>query len=184
MADINLLPWREAAREERRRQFISVLVGVLVLGCLVGYAGEFVRQGQIESQQLRNNHIVEATRELDRQVAEIRQLQERKQQMLARMDVIKNLQNSRPEVVRQFDEFVRVLPDGAYIQSVRARGVQIAIQGTSQSNNRISNFMRNLDASDKYRNPNLTQVNANRELGDQGSNFNMGVVVIPNTLNQ
>ena len=179
MANINLLPWREALREERKRQFLSVLLGILILGVLVGFSADRFIQGRIDHQQARNDYIQAGIRELDQKVAEIRRLKEQKQDMLDRMEVIKNLQNSRPEYVRLFDEFVRVLADGAYVTNLVARGNRLSIEGRAQANARISSYMRNLHDSAKFNSPNLSKVEANRELGDQGSDFEMTVQVIP-----
>lgn len=181
MTNINLLPWREALREERKRQFLSILLGILILGVLVGFSADRFIQGRIDHQQARNDYIQAGIRELDQKVAEIRRLKEQKQDMLDRMEVIKNLQNSRPEYVRLFDEFVRVLADGSYVTDLVARGNRLSIEGRAQANARISTYMRNLHDSVKFDSPNLSRVEANRELGDQGSDFEMTVLIVPNS---
>ena len=180
MPDINLLPWREGLREERKRQFIVVWLGVVILGALVGYALQFNVTSQIKAQQARNVLLEEGIAELNGQVAEIRSLRDKKADMIDRMTVIKNLQTNRPEIVRLFDEFARAIPDGAFIDEIHVSGTTLSLEGTAESNNRVSSFMRRLDESEKFSNPNLTRVDADATLGDQGSSFSMTVKVVNN----
>lgn len=177
MPNINLLPWREDLREERKRQFLVVLCGVVLLGLLIGYAAELRLAGQIQSQQLRNQILTTGIATLDAQVAEIRELRTKKSDMLERMDVIKDLQTNRPEIVRLFDEFARAMPDGAFVESIVVSGQTMTIEGKAESNIRVSSLMRQLNASEKFANPNLTRVNADGRLGEQGSSFSMSVQV-------
>lgn len=173
MPDINLLPWREALREERKRQFTVVVSGVFILGLLIGYAWEVNISGKINSQEARNSVLQTGIDSLDAQVAEIRSLRDRKADMVDRMAVIKGLQTNRPEIVRLFDEFARSLPDGAYIEQMEVSGTSLSIEGKAESNNRVSAFMRQLNNSEKFSEPNLTRVDADPTLGDQGSSFTM-----------
>lgn len=177
MPDINLLPWREELREERKRQFTVVVVGVLILGALVGYAWDLSVSGKIESQQARNTVLQAGIDSLNEEVNEIRSLRDKKADMIDRMAVIKGLQTNRPEIVRLFDEFARAIPDGAYIEELKSEANTLSLEGKAESNNRVSAFMRRLDASDKFSNPNLTRVDADSTLGDQGSNFTMNVQI-------
>lgn len=177
MPDINLLPWREALREERKRQFTVVIAGVFILGLLVGYAWEVNISGKISAQEARNAVLQAGIDSLNAEVAEIRELRERKADMVDRMAVIKGLQTNRPEIVRLFDEFARSLPDGAYIEEMTVVGDRLSIEGKAESNNRVSAFMRQLDNSEKFSEPNLTRVDADPTLGDQGSSFSMVIKV-------
>lgn len=177
MPDINLLPWREELREERKRQFLVVLGGVVILGLLVGYAWEVNISGKIGAQEGRNSVLQTGIDDLNEQVSEIRTLRERKADMVDRMAVIKGLQTNRPEIVRLFDEFARSLPDGSYIEAMSVVGDSISLEGKAESNNRVSAFMRQLNNSEKFSEPNLTRVDADPTLGDQGSNFTMIIKV-------
>ncbi len=177
MPDINLLPWREELREERRRQFIVVLVGSTILALLVGYLMEFQVGGAINAQQARNQVLQQGIEELNRAIAEIRELRDLKAEMIDRMTVIKGLQTNRSEIVKLFDQFVRSIPDGAYVTEMAFRGNTISFEGKAESNNRVSALMRSLDAAEKFTNPNLTRVDADAELGPQGSSFSMTVAV-------
>ncbi len=177
MPDINLLPWREALREERKRQFIGVICGVTVLALLVGYLMEFRIGGAIQAQNARNAVLQQGIGELNVAIAEIRSLRDQRADMIDRMNVIKNLQANRPEIVRLFDQFVRAMPDGTYVTEVRLAGSAISLEGKAESNNRVSALMRSLDASAKFSSPNLTRVDADSALGPQGSSFTMTVAV-------
>ena len=177
MPDINLLPWREELREERKRQFTVVVVGVFILGAVMGYAWDLNISQKIAAQQARNSVLQEGIDTLNSEVSEIRDLQARKADMIDRMGVIKGLQTNRPEIVRLYNEFARAIPDGAYIEELTASGGMLSLEGKAESNNRVSAFMRQLESSDKFSNPNLTRVDADATLGDQGSSFTMNVQI-------
>lgn len=182
MPDINLLPWREELREERKRQFLVVLVGSTILALLVGYAFEFRVNSAIQVQDSRNSMLQDGIKELDQQIAEINKLKDLKADMIDRMRVIKGLQTNRAEIVKLFDQFARAIPEGAYIEQMQLEGKRISFEGKAESNNRVSSLMRNLDSSEKFANPNLTRVEADNTLGAQGSSFSMTVAVnLPQT---
>jgi type IV pilus assembly protein PilN len=134
-------------------------------------------KSQIEHQGQRNAHLQTAIAGLDKQVAEIKELQTRRTQLVDRMKVIQDLQGTRPVIVRVFDEVVRTLPDGVYFRSLKRVGGQIDIQGTAESNNRVSSLMRRLEDSDWFSNPNLKAVRANEEFGEQANDFDMTTTI-------
>ncbi len=160
MARINLLPWREQLREERKQRFLVSLVGVLIVaGGLVFLADQYF-QNAIERQVARNDFVRQEIAVLDKRIAEIKELRERRQQLLERMKIIQDLQGNRPIIGRVFDQLVRTLPDGVYFTELKMTGKNIAIVGAAESNNRVSNLMRNLDGSDWLDAPNLNEVKA------------------------
>lgn len=177
MANINLLPWREQRREQRRKEFLAVLGAVVVAGLLVVVAAHVVITGQIDYQNQRNDYLRGEISKLDKQVAEIKDLQTRRNQLVDRMKVIQDLQGTRPVIVRIFDEIVRSLPEGVYYRGIQRAGSAITIQGTAESNNRVSSLMRKLEASEWFANPILKNVKANPEFGEQGNDFDMTVTV-------
>jgi len=183
MPDINLLPWREAQREERKRQFFSALVLTCVLAGLIGFAWNSFINSQVTAQQRRNDLLQTEITKLDAMAAEIRELRRAKAEMLDRMEVIKGLQTNRPEIVRLFDQLVQVTPDGVYLLSMTVSGTALSFEGKAESNNRISALMRQIDASDKFTQPNLTTVTADFELGAQGSRFSMTAQVVDSSEN-
>lgn len=178
MAKINLLPWREAFRTEKKKEFLSLMVVVLVVSVLVAFGWDRVVSNQIESQDSRNQLLKTEIAKLDKQVAEIKELKSRRQNLLDRMQVIQELQGNRPEIVKIYDEFVRAVPDGVYFTKMIRKGSQISLVGFAESNNRVSSLMRRLDASYKFSAPNLTKVQDSDVLGEDGSQFEMRVKII------
>ncbi|MFI8745680.1 PilN domain-containing protein [Pseudomonas sp. NPDC077186] len=176
MARINLLPWREQLREERKQRFLVTLVGVLVVAAGVVFLGDQLLNAAIEQQNARNNFIKKEIAVLDARIKEISELKTRRQQLLERMKIIQDLQGNRPIIGRVFDQLVRTLPDGVYFTSVKMTGKNIAILGAAESNNRVSNLMRNLDGSEWLEAPNLTQVKATTAGAlDQANVFQLSV---------
>lgn len=158
MARINLLPWREQLREERKQRFLVTLVGVLVIAAGVIFLGDQYLSGAIEQQNARNEFVRKEIAVLDARIKEISELKTRRQQLLERMKIIQDLQGNRPIIGRVFDQLVRTLPDGVYFSGVKMTAKNIAIVGAAESNNRVSTLMRNLDASEWLTQPNLTEV--------------------------
>ncbi|WGL61813.1 PilN domain-containing protein [Pseudomonas sp. CW003PS] len=176
MARINLLPWREQLREERKQRFLVALVGVLVVAAGFVFLGDQLLNSAIEQQNARNEFIKREIAVLDARIKEISELKTRRQQLLERMKIIQDLQGNRPIIGRVFDQLVRTLPDGVYFSSVKMVGKRIDILGAAESNNRVSNLMRNLDASEWLSAPNLTQVKATTAGAlDQANVFQLSV---------
>lgn len=175
MAKINLLPWREALREQRRKQYLSALALVAVGGVLVVVGVGQYYSARIESQQARNAYLNTEITELNRKITEISGLKRRRDELVERMEVIQSLQGNRPVIVRVFDELVQTLPDGVYYTHVEKRGQALRIRGTAKSNNRVSALMRRLDGSDWFAEPNLLGVTSNPSFGEQANDFNLVV---------
>lgn len=178
MPEINLLPWREELREERKRQFLTVLAGVAILAALIGLLWITVQTAEIKNQAAVNNELQAGIDKLDKEIEDIQRLKKDKADMLDRMSVIKGLQSNRPEIVKLFDQFVRVMPEGTFVSRVEVSGNTFALEGKAESNQRISSLMRLMDQRAKFSDPNLTTVNADRELGDQGSSFEMTATIV------
>lgn len=177
MANINLLPWREQRREQMRKEFLAVLGAVVFAALAVIVAAHIVITSQIDGQNQRNDYLRAEIGKLEQQVNDIRDLQTRRNQLVDRMKVIQDLQGTRPVIVRIFDEIVRTLPDGVYYRGIQRAGTVITIQGTAESNNRVSSLMRKLEASEWFAGPMLKSVKANSQFGDQGNDFEMTVNV-------
>lgn len=182
MAHINLLPWRDERRAELKKEFLSVLALLAVLGVAVVFLGDLFVNGQIDHQQARNDYLSRHIAELNKQVAEIRDLQRKRNQLLDRMRVIQELQGNRPIIVRILDQLVRTVPDGVFYESLESTGGVITIGGIAESNNRVSSLMRRLDGSDWFAEPNLDVVTKAPEYGDQATTFKLSFKVqLPNT---
>ncbi len=148
MARINLLPWREELRKERQRQFITTLVvfALVSLG-IWGYV-HYHMTNLMDIQHERNEFLTKEIATLDQQIKEIKDLERKKSQLLARMEVIQQLQRSRPMIVHLFEDLVNVMPEGVYLNRLKHTGSSIATQGKAESNSRVSALMRNIEASD------------------------------------
>ncbi|WP_439102896.1 PilN domain-containing protein [Congregibacter sp.] len=177
MARINLLPWREARREELKRAFLSILGLVAAAGVALVMLGDRFVNAQIDSQKDRNDYIASNISELDKQVEEIKDLQRKRNQLIERMRVIQELQGNRPIIVRVLDQLVRTVPDGVFYTNVSARGIDLSVKGVAESNNRVSSLMRRLDASDWLKDPNLDAVRAAPVYGEQANTFDLSVKV-------
>lgn len=154
---INLLPWRERLREERRREFLTIMMGfVIIAGGLVFLVDRYFN-GEITMQQARNVFVRAEITLLDAQVAEINQLRQQKEDIRARMNVITDLQGTRPVIVRIFDEMVRTLPDGIFYEQVQRIEDVIAVEGIAESSARITELMRNLDDSEWFKATDLSE---------------------------
>jgi len=147
MARINLLPWREAERTRRQREFVAMVAIGLAATIVMGMALHFHVNGLISLQQGRNQFLKNEIKLLDQQIAEIQELEKTKANLLARMNVIQQLQESRPEVVHLFDELVIGIPDGVYLTKITQTGRSVVLEGRAQSNARVSAFMRTIEAS-------------------------------------
>jgi type IV pilus assembly protein PilN len=172
MPRINLLPWREAQRRERKLAFL-VALGIAALAAgVTAFAAYLMYGSMIEAQQRRNNNLHAAIRTLDHQIEEINSLETAKQKFIARMEIIEKLQRSRPEIVHVFDEVVRTLPEGVYLTAVKQNGMRLKFEGIAQSSTRVSSFMRNIDGSQWLRNPELEVVQTSKGTGP-GSSFTL-----------
>jgi len=175
MAKINLRPWREELRAEKQKQFVVMILGAAIIAAGLAFLWKSDMDNRIAYQQSRNAYIETAGKKLDKQIKEIENLKRQRDELLARMQVIQDLQGKRPVIVRVFDELVRTLPDGLFFTDLKRSGDQIDIVGMAESNSRISNLMRRFDESDWFANPNLSNVAAadNRRAGY--SQFNLSV---------
>ena len=155
MAHINLLPWREEQRQEQTRQFATVTVLSMALTGAIIFMVHVMFNNQIEHQKYRNKILQDEIATLDASLKQIDALEDTKEQLLARMDVIQSLQQQRPQIVHLFDDFVRTVPEGIYLTDIKQEGDQLTIQGVAESNGRVSAYMRNIDSSDWMSTPKL-----------------------------
>lgn len=176
MARINLLPWREQLREERKKEFMTVLVLIIIFAGGLVFLGDRYLNGKIDHQNARNEFLQKEITLLEARIREIEQLQARRTQLLDRMKIIQDLQGNRPIIVRVFDELARTLPDGVHFDSLRMAGSTINVNGRAESNSRVSNLMRQMDGSEWLTSPNLTAVRAVTSGGlDQANVFELSV---------
>lgn len=169
MARINLLPWREERRAQRRKEFLamlglSALAGVALAFLIISWHG-----AQIDGQNERNEYLRTQIQSLDAQITEIERLDEQKARLLARKEVIEQLQASRSQMVHLFDSLVRTIPDGVVLTSIRQEGLKLTLEGRSQSNARVSTYLRNLESSGWMTSPDLAIIEA--RAGEPGLPF-------------
>ena len=158
MPRINLLPWREEQRKKRQQQFLVAIVGAVAAGGLFVLLSNLIYSGMIDNQNERNARLEAEIAEISRSIKEIEGLERQKERLLARMEIIDQLQQSRPEVVHLFDEFVGAVPEGVYLTSIAQQGKNLRITGTAQSSTRVSALMRNIDASEWLTDPQLDKI--------------------------
>ena len=175
MADINLLPWREARRQKQRRSFLIGSVATVLAAVLAVWIWGSVVKAQISDQTMRNEYLSTHIRMLDQELSEIRDLQRKRNQLIERMRVIQSLQGHRPVIVRLMDQLVRTVPDGVFYTSLETRSQVVAIQGIAESNNHVSRLMRQLDASDWLESSRLDAVQAAPDYGDHAMTFKLTV---------
>lgn len=173
MARINLLPWRETERKRRQREFALGGGIALALTLVAALLVHLQNEAWISGQQSRNQFLTDQIAQLQRQIKEIEALEETKAGLLARMSIIQQLQESRPEVVRLFDELVLAIPEGVFLTKVEQSGRNVVLEGRAQSNARVSAFMHNVEGSGWIGNPRLLLIEHKDKTGTGLSHFRM-----------
>ena len=169
MPRINLLPWRDQQRRERKLAFFISLGGAAALAAVAAFIAYLLLGSMIDAQEHRNDRLRAQIKILDKQIEEINDLEAQKQKFISRMQIIEKLQRSRPEVVHLFDELVKEMPDGTYLTSVKQTGNNLKLDGVAQSSTRVSALMRSISASQWLKNPELEVVQTKTDVA--GSSF-------------
>ena len=160
MARINLLPWRAERRKQRQKEFMTMLGASAILAVVLAFLIISYYNGQITGQNERNAFVREQIAKVDKQIEQIKALDEKKSKLLARKEVIEQLQANRSKMVHLFDSLVRTIPDGVVLTSVKQEGDKLTLQGRSQSNARVSTYMRSLETSGWMTRPDLSIIEA------------------------
>jgi type IV pilus assembly protein PilN len=173
MPKINLLPWRDELRTQRRNQFYAAMGGAFGFAGLIVLIGVLLMGQIIDAQGDRNRLLEQEIVMLDKRIEEILDLEQKKDRLVSRMEIIEQLQQSRPEVVHLFEDLARTLPDGVYLNSVKQTGNKLEIKGSAESNTRVSAFMRNIDKSQWLESPDLkvVEVKGGGAKGSRASEF-------------
>ncbi|MCH9695116.1 MAG: PilN domain-containing protein [Gammaproteobacteria bacterium] len=171
MPSINLLPWREAERKQRQRDFGVAMGGAVVAGIAVVVLTVLAYSQMISGQEARNDRLEAEIAELEKSITEIDGLERQKERLLARMEIIEQLQKSRPEIVHLFDELVRQLPEGVYLTSMKQTGSRVEIRGVAQSSTRVSALMRQIDSSEWLTDPEVERVETTQAGTSRQSQF-------------
>jgi type IV pilus assembly protein PilN len=173
MAHINLLPWREERNKQKQREFAFIAGSSVVLAGLIVLLSHIHFDGKIVNQNQRNAYLQNEIKTLDKRIGRIRELESLKEDLLARMNVIQELQSSRPESVHLMDELVRTIPEGVYLNSFAQKTRSIEMAGVAQSNARVSDYMRNIDSSDWLTDPRLGLIRTTEENRRRVANFTL-----------
>lgn len=176
MAKINLLPWREELRKQKQQQLLAALLGSVITTIGMMFAVHLYYEGQIEQQEARNRYLESEIAILEKKIKEIDSLEEKKRVLVAKMEIIQQLEASRPEIVHVFEEVATTTPDGIYLSKMILAGRTLTFDGGAQSNARVSAYMRNLDNSPWLADPVLSIIET-KGTQDQGrvSHFTLNV---------
>jgi type IV pilus assembly protein PilN len=160
MARINLLPWRAERRKLRQKEFMTMVGFAAIAAVAIAFLISSYYGAQITGQNERNDFLRDQIKQVDKQIDEIKALDEKKSKLLARKEVIEQLQANRSKMVHLFDSLVRTIPDGVILTSVKQEGDKLTLQGRAQSNSRVSIYMRNLESSGWMTKPELSVIEA------------------------
>ncbi len=177
MTRINLLPWREAERKERKRQFASIAIGAVFLMAAIIFYVHLHINGMIDNQNTRNKFLTNEIAIVDKSIDEIRELESNKKQLLNRMNIIQDLQGRRPLIVHILDELVRTLPEGLYLTELNQQGNSLELKGVAQSNARVSALMRRLDKSPWFNSPKLDVIQSKEKESGEGRTSHFALTV-------
>lgn len=181
MANINLLPWREEAREKQKRDYTGVLALVFLVSGLVVYLLLMIIDWFIEEQRSRNGYLQSEIQLLESQISEITEIRSRKTDIERRTEIILDLQQARNLPTHVLDELVRVVPPGIYLSSIEKKGSLLWIEGRSESNNNVANMMRKIAASSWLHDPNMQSIVAQNEELRQLQRFTLRVTIVNHT---
>ncbi len=184
MAKINLLPWRLERRKLKQKEFITMLATAAAIAVGLSILIVLYYNGQISGQEGRNNYLTTQIATIDKEIEQIKDLDKKKADLLSRKKAIECLQGRRSLMVHLFDDLVRTIPDGVKLISLEQDGSKLTINGNSQSNARVSAYMRNLQVSGWMSQPELTIIEAKG--GDKGLPYQFTLITTignPNTKN-
>ncbi|BAJ03982.1 PilN domain-containing protein [Shewanella violacea] len=177
MANINLLPWREEAREKQKKDYIGILALVFLVSSLVVYLSLVFVDMMTDNQKSRNAYLQSEISLLEKQIAEIKEIKNRKKDIERRTEIILNLQQSRNLPTHVLDELVRIIPPGIYLSSIEKKGSLLWIEGRSESNNNVANMMRKVTTSMWLHDPNMQSIVAHNIELRQLQRFSLKVTI-------
>ncbi|MGH8504616.1 MAG: PilN domain-containing protein [Stenotrophobium sp.] len=172
---INLLDWRQARRDRHKNQFFTML-GLAAVGSIaLVLLGLLTATAAIEHQNARNSYLKQQIAETDKKIKEIHDLENTKASLLARMQVIEQLQANRSATVHFFDEIVNTVPDGVTLTGIKQSGDSVTIEGVADSNGRVSTYMKNLETSQWFADPKLIVIKTSEKDKQRKSEFTLQV---------
>lgn len=178
MAKINLLPWRAERRKQRQKQFYTLLGTVAIAAILAVFGVKMYYDSLIQAQQARNSYLQSEIKQVDEKIKEIEELDRKRADLLQRKQVIEQLQASRSQMVHLFDELVRTIPEGVRLTSIKQAGSLLTLEGVTQSNARVSSYIRALEGSGWMSNPDLSIIEAKGDDRNMPFIFNLKVTLV------
>lgn len=179
MAHINLLPWRESSRVEQKKNYVTLLAVLALTALALSFLAGYVLDRMTENQNFRNNFIEQQTALLDQQIQKIKNIKQEKAALEQRMALIEQLESSRNAVPIVLDELVRLVPHGLSFRSFSRQGNLIEILGVSESNNRLADFMRQLQDSTVFSSGELSSIKADTSALEAVSDFKLTFTINP-----
>lgn len=177
MPHINLLPWREEAQKLKQQQYFSLLTFLGLMSFLVVFLVSQYYQARIDGQLSRNTYLTNEIKVLDARIAEIRTLEQKKKDLIQRMELIQQLQKSRNVGTQVLDEIAKVVPAGVYIVKLEKRGNELLIQGRSESNNHLANMIREIQSSTLLADAELESITSAGKSSKLLSDFKMNLKI-------
>ncbi len=182
MTEINLLPWRELKREQEKKQFTGYMAATLIISILFVLLGNYYVTGLIEQQTSINQRLQNEITDYKNKLKEIKNLRSLRKSLIARMNIVQNLQATRTLTVRLFDELINVLPDGVYVTRMERVKDKVTLFGYTESNSSISRLMRNIQSSQWIQLPQLTEIKKDKEArADSPNEFKLSFILKPKT---
>jgi type IV pilus assembly protein PilN len=175
ITQINLLPWREEKRQDAKKTFLTTLAITAVLAAVIVVLINVQMQSKIDYQLSRNRFMSNEIVKVDEEIKEISELQKVRRSLIERMEVIQDLQGSRPSIVHLFSEIVSTVPNGVFLKSLSQTGGNLLVKGEAESNARVSTYMRNLSSSVWLKDPNLTVIEIEDKKVNRISTFTLTV---------
>ncbi len=175
MAHINLLPWREELRKQRKRDFFIAMGSAAFAMVLAVVVLHFYYAALLDNEESRIRYMQAEIKSVEAKIKEIEELERKKAQLIARMEVIDQLQKNRPEVVHLFDELVHLVPEGMTLEKLVQKDRTITLEGNAQSNARVSSLMRALDGSEWFAEPVLDMIKSSSGKGESAQTFKLRV---------
>lgn len=166
MARINLLPWRAERRKQREREFYMMLGASALAAVVVVLLASYWMSMRIDDQNARNTYLTNQITILDEKIAKIKDLERTRSQLLARKQIIEDLQSNRSQMVHMFNELAQTIPDGSRLTNVKQAGQVLTLEGVAESSTRVATYMTQLEKS-----PNLGRADLGKienKLGTQG----------------
>lgn len=173
MARINLLPWRDELRKEKQTNFLIAMMVMLAITGALMLSVHYYFENRIDYQNSRNAYLKSEIKKLDIQISKIKTFEAEKKKLQAHLDIIQRLQSSRSEIVHLFDEVVRTIPEGVYLETLKQTGSTLSLIGKAQSNARVSSYMWNIEKSNWIGQPKLSVISTAKSGNQRTSNFTL-----------